>query len=89
MKMRVAVGFVASILCVSLSVCAAPLDELRVAAESGDPQAQSNLGLRYQLGKGVPKDEAEAIAWIRKSADQGYKPAAELLPKLKREEQRR
>jgi hypothetical protein len=26
----------------------------------------------YQEGKGVPKDEVEAVKWYRKAADQGY-----------------
>ena len=30
-----------------------------------------NLGLMYDNGQGVPKDEAEAVKWYRKAADQG------------------
>ncbi len=39
-------------------------------AKSGDPFAEHELGLRYLLGKGFPKDTAKAIFWIKKAADQ-------------------
>ncbi len=39
-------------------------------AKSGDPFAEHELGLRYLLGKGFPKDTAKAIYWIKKAADQ-------------------
>jgi uncharacterized protein len=34
-------------------------------------QAQSNLGVRYTRGEGVPEDDVEAARWCRKAADQG------------------
>ena len=33
--------------------------------------AQYNLGGMYALGRGVPQDDAEAVKWYRKAADQG------------------
>src|ERR1039458_4361182 len=45
---------------------------LRQRAERGDVSAQSDLGSRYLLGKGVRQDYAEAAKWTRKAADQGY-----------------
>lgn len=39
-------------------------------AKSGDPFAEHELGLRYLLGKGFPKDTAKAIYWIKKAAAQ-------------------
>jgi|GEM_PF-1746379 len=45
--------------------------ELKKAAENGDAQAQVELGVKYDSGDGVPKDEAEARKWYRKSAEQG------------------
>ncbi len=45
--------------------------ELFVAAERGDIDAQYNLGLMYENGNGVAKDEAKAIKWYRKAAEQG------------------
>ena len=44
-------------------------------AEQGDVRAQSNLGLMYDLGKGVPEDDAKALYWYRKAAEQGNAPA--------------
>lgn len=47
----------------------------RPLAEKGDAPAEFYLGLLYRNGQGVPRNEAEATAWLRKSADQGYPPA--------------
>ena len=33
---------------------------------------QFNLGIRYAKGHGVPKDEAEAVKWYLKAAEQGH-----------------
>ena len=44
-------------------------------AAKGDPVAQFDLALMYDLGRGVTRDYAEAMKWYRKSADQGYAPA--------------
>jgi len=44
---------------------------LRPLAEQGDAQAQYNLGVLYDNGRGVPQDNAEAMKWYRKAADQG------------------
>lgn len=30
-------------------------------------------------GKGIPKDEVEALKWYRKAAEQGYAPAQNIL----------
>ncbi len=40
-------------------------------ADSGDAEAQFNLGVMYAEGKGVIKNDAEAVRWFKKSADQG------------------
>ena len=42
------------------------------AAEQGDSEAQTDLGMRYHTGDGVPKDYAEAVKWYRKAAEQGH-----------------
>jgi uncharacterized protein len=43
----------------------------RSLADHGLAIAQFNVGLMYDNGQGVPKDEAEAIKWYRLAADQG------------------
>ncbi len=49
---------------------AAP-DNLRAAAEAGDPEAQTLLGDRY-WAKGGPMDVADAAIWYLKAAEQGH-----------------
>ena len=43
----------------------------RKAAEQGDASAQNQLAICYAEGKGVPKDDVEAVTWFRKAAEQG------------------
>jgi TPR repeat protein len=45
--------------------------EFSALAETGNPLAQSSLGVLYDNGQGVAKDDNKAIFWYRKSADQG------------------
>ena len=47
------------------------LDELRALAEQGNANAQTNLGVRYANGQGVPQDDTEAVRWYRLAANQG------------------
>ena len=42
-----------------------PIEVLRTRAEAGDASAQSNLGIRYANGQGVPEDDVEAVRWYR------------------------
>ena len=55
------------------------INELRQAAEQGDAAAQYTLGRLYELGRGVPKDEAKAAHWYRKAAEQEPKGHGYLL----------
>jgi hypothetical protein len=48
------------------------LNEVLQQAESGNTEAQHELGMRYREGTTVPKDSATALKWFRKAADQGY-----------------
>ena len=48
------------------------LKEFRPLAEKGYAKAQFNLGLMFEIGKGVLQDDAEALKWYRKAAEQGY-----------------
>ena len=47
-------------------------DRRRRAAEQGNASAQTNLGFMYEKGRGVGKDNREAVRWYRKAAEQGY-----------------
>ena len=53
------------------AVTAADFAATKKDAESGDAEAQYNLGLMYDNGEGVPQDNAEAVKWYRLAADQG------------------
>jgi len=47
------------------------ISELAQHAESGDAQAQFELGRAYEDGKSVAQDDERAVQWFRKSAEQG------------------
>lgn len=51
-------------------------------AESGNPDAQFELGWRHLGGEGVAKDEKKAATWFQKSADQHNLPAMNALGTL-------
>jgi TPR repeat protein len=50
---------------------AAALREWQPLAEKGDLQAERRLGDLYGEGKGVPRDDAEALRWYRAAASRG------------------
>lgn len=56
------------------SVSAQDLDfaAIQRKAQAGDSIAQFDLAKAYFEGKVVTKDPAQALAWLQKSADQGY-----------------
>ena len=54
-------------------------DALREAAEAGDAGAQTELGERYEDGRGIQQDYGAAVSWFRRAADQGYAPAQSAL----------
>jgi hypothetical protein len=49
----------------------AALREWQPLAESGHRDAQFNLGLLYENGLGVARDDAEALRWYRRAAEAG------------------
>ena len=51
------------------------LDMAAAAAEKGDPQAEFFMAQRCAHGVGVPRDYMKAVAYLRRSANQGYAPA--------------
>ena len=48
------------------------MEYLKKSAEMGYAPAQCKLGDCYANGQGVEEDEAKAVQWYRKAADQGY-----------------
>ena len=42
----------------------------RKAAEQNYAEAQNNLGVCYEQGDGVAKDQVEGVKWFRKAAEQ-------------------
>jgi len=48
-------------------------------ATAGNAAAQFNIALMYHGGLGVTLNEAEAVKWYKKSADNGYPAAQEFL----------
>jgi hypothetical protein len=55
----------------SAQLSRASLSDLQKMSESGDAEAQWQLGVRYHNGEGVPGNDAEAIRWFQKAAEQG------------------
>lgn len=53
--------------------------ELIRLAESGNAEAQLNLGWCYENGEGVPQDYIEAVKWYRKAAEKGHPEAQYFL----------
>ena len=46
-------------------------EKTKLLAEQGDATAQTNLGVMYSFGDGVPENDAEAVKWYRLAAEQG------------------
>ena len=51
----------------------------RPLADQGDAEAQGNLGIMYDQGRGVPQDYAQAVKWYRLAANQGNAWAQKML----------
>lgn len=49
------------------------------AARRGHAEAQYNLGILFLAGKGVYQNDAEALKWIRRSAERHHEPARRFL----------
>ncbi|RDV01014.1 sel1 repeat family protein [Trinickia dinghuensis] len=51
--------------------CSVALGLWRPLAEQGNATAETGMGILYENGCGVPKDETQAVAWYQKAAGQG------------------
>ena len=58
---------------------------LRELAGSGDPEAQNNLGVLYQIGQSGRPNYSRAFFWYRKSASKGFAKAQFNLGQLFKE----
>ena len=71
------------ILAVSLinlsTLSADELTELHRKAAAGDAKAQVDLAIRLRDGKGITKDDAEAMQWAHKAADAGNADAQDFV----------
>jgi hypothetical protein len=52
-----------------------PYDQLKKAAEAGDPESQNKIGVLFAQGIGFPQDKAKAFHWYKKAADAKFPPA--------------
>lgn len=50
-------------------------DILKPLAEQGNPNAQYYIGYMYYYGQGIKQNKSLGVAWIKKSAKQGYEKA--------------
>ncbi len=51
-------------------------------AEKGNPEAQANIGLMYQMGVGIDRDIRSAVKWLSVAAENGRGDAAHNLGTL-------
>lgn len=61
----------------------ASLEETRKAATQGNAEAQLELGILYEFGNNMPKNDVNALAWYLRSAEQGNVLAANRRDLLK------
>ena len=54
-------------------------EDMHTCAEQGNAYAQSNLGLIYRTGIGVPNDDVEAARWFQSASEQGMPRALSYL----------
>lgn len=52
------------------------LEQMRVAAEQGSADAQLEIGILYEFGYNMPKNNVTALAWYLRAAEQGNTLAA-------------
>lgn len=55
----------------SAEYCNFNLAKIRELAEKGDKEAQFRLGLKYEKGEDLPKNDNEAVKWYEKASNQG------------------
>ena len=71
MKRQRLLFFIATILTI-ISANAQTYKDFLIGAKQGNAQAQFNLGVCYDQGKGIAKNYQEAAKWYRQAAEQGF-----------------
>lgn len=69
----------ATLLMILPALSADELTELQHRAVGGDVKAQLDLAIRYRDGKGVDKDDVEAMRWGHRAADAGNADAMDFV----------
>lgn len=69
------ITFYVLVMLYSVSCKAQSIAELQKGVSNGDPVAIYNLGLYYNIGKGIPKDQSQARSLFEKAASLGYSEA--------------
>lgn len=80
---RTTITWCALALALSAGVAQAGPDEMRRAAEQGDPEMQLELGILYEYGYGLKQNRVPALAWYTVAAEQGNARAAQKRDALK------
>lgn len=76
---RLLMCFVLLALCACSEGDGIDFEKTKKRAEAKIAAAQYHLGIMYSNGTGVPEDDAEALKWFRKAAEQGHRNASVLL----------
>jgi TPR repeat protein len=61
----------------------ASLEQMRQSAAQGNADAQLDMGILYEFGYNLPKNDVTALAWYLRAADQGNALAAQRRDLLK------
>ena len=67
----------------SLEKTLASLEQMRQSSEEGSPGAQLEMGILYEFGYHMPKNNVTALAWYLRAAEQGNALAATRRDQLK------
>lgn len=67
----------------TLAPAQAGLEDIRAAAERGDPKRQFELGELYEFGFGLQQNRVPALAWYIVAAEAGHPAAAQRRDLLK------
>lgn len=84
MKKAVAVlilGLIAPLLASAQDL--ASLEQMRQAAQQGSADAQLEMGILYEFGYNMPKNDVNALAWYQLAAEQGNPLAVKRCDTLK------